>query len=112
KMALGWYLDGRISALVGTHTHVQTSDEQILPKGTGYLTDAGMTGPHDSVIGVQKELAIRKFLTQLPTRFEPATGNVKLHGVHMDFDEATGRCLHVERVAMSLDARAPVTGVS
>jgi metallophosphoesterase (TIGR00282 family) len=107
KIALAWHLDGRVSALVGTHTHVQTADEQIFPRGTGYLTDAGMTGPHDSVIGVQKELAIRKFLTQLPTRFEPATGNVRLHGVHLEVDEATGRCRHIERVALSLDAKKP-----
>src|SRR2546426_2716236 len=112
KIALCWYLDGRVSAVVGTHTHVQTADEQIFPKGTGYLTDAGMTGPHDSVIGVQKELAIRKFLTQLPTRFEPPTGGVKLHGVHLDLDEETGRCRYIERVAVNLDARAPVPGVS
>ena len=112
KIALCWYLDGRVSAVIGTHTHVQTADEQIFPKGTGYLTDAGMTGPHDSVIGVQKELAIRKFLTQLPTRFEPATGDVQLHGVHLELDEATGRCLHIERVAMNLDARTPVPEVS
>jgi len=112
KMALCWYLDGRVSALIGTHTHVQTADDQIFPKGTGYLTDAGMTGPHDSVIGVQKELAIRKFLTQLPTRFEPALGNVKLHGVHLELDPETGRCRHIERVAVSLDARASVPGVS
>jgi len=112
KIALCWYLDGRVSAVIGTHTHVQTADEQIFPKGTGYLTDAGMTGPHESVIGVQKELAIRKFLTQLPTRFEPATGNVKLHGVHLEIDEATGRCRHIARVAVSLDARTPVPEVS
>lgn len=112
KIALCWYLDGRVSAVIGTHTHVQTADEQIFPKGTGYLTDAGMTGPHDSVIGVQKELAIRKFLTQLPTRFEPATGDVQLHGVHLELDEATGHCLHIERVAMNLDARTPVPEVS
>ncbi len=107
KIALCWHLDGRISALIGTHTHVQTADEQIFPKGTGYLTDAGMTGPHDSVIGVQKELAIRKFLTQLPTRFEPATGDVKLHGVHLEVDEETGRCRHIERVAVRLDSQKP-----
>jgi len=103
KIALGWHLDGRVSAIVGTHTHIQTADERILPNGTGYITDAGMTGPHDSVIGVQKELAIRKFLTQLPTRFEPATGDVKLHGVHLEVDEETGRCRHIERVAVALD---------
>ena len=104
KIALGWHLDGRVSAIVGTHTHVQTADERIFPNGTGYITDAGMTGPHESVIGVQKELAIRKFLTQLPTRFEPATGDVKLHGVHLDVDEETGRCRHIERVSMNLDS--------
>jgi metallophosphoesterase (TIGR00282 family) len=112
KIALCWHLDGRVSAVIGTHTHVQTADEQIFPKGTGYLTDAGMTGPHDSVIGVQKELAIRKFLTQLPTRFEPATGGVKLHGVHLEIDEETGRCRHIARVAVGLDARTPVPEVS
>jgi hypothetical protein len=107
KIALCWHLDGRVSAVVGTHTHVQTADEQIFPKGTGYITDAGMTGPHDSVIGVQKELAIRKFLTQLPTRFEPAIGDVKLHGVHLEVDEKTGRCLHIARVAVELDSKKP-----
>src|SRR3989449_5721110 len=112
KIALCWHLDGRVSAVVGTHTHVQTADERIFPKGTGYVTDAGMTGPHDSVIGVQKELAIRKFLTQLPTRFEPATGGVKLHGVHLDLDEETGRCRYIERVAVNLDPRAPGPRVS
>jgi metallophosphoesterase (TIGR00282 family) len=103
KMALAWHLDGRVSAVLGTHTHVQTADERILPKGTGFITDAGMTGPHDSVIGVQKDQAIRKFLTQLPTRFEPATGDVRFHGVHLEIDEATGRCRHISRVAMSLE---------
>ncbi len=109
KMAFAWHLDGRVSAVIGTHTHVQTADERILPGGTGFITDAGMTGPHDSVIGVQKEQAIRKFLTQLPTRFEPAGGDVRLQGVHLDVDEATGRCRHIERVAVPLDvpARAP-----
>jgi metallophosphoesterase (TIGR00282 family) len=102
KIALGWYLDGKISALIGTHTHVQTADERILPGGTGYLTDAGMTGPHDSVIGVRKDQAIRKFLTLLPTRFEPATGDVRLHGVHLEVDDVTGHCRHIERVAMAL----------
>jgi len=103
KVALGWHLDGKVSAVIGTHTHVQTADERILPGGTGYITDAGMTGPHDSVIGVRKDQAIRKFLTLLPTRFEPATGDVRLHGVHLEVDEATGRCRHIERVAMALE---------
>ena len=110
KVALGWHLDGKISALIGTHTHIQTADERILPQGTAYLTDAGMTGPYDSVIGVRKELAIQKFLTQLPTRFEPATGDVRLCGVHLEVDESTGRCRHVERISLALEAapRAPV----
>ena len=110
KVALGWYLDGRISALLGTHTHIQTADERVLPKGTGYITDAGMTGPYDSVIGVRKELAIQKFLTLLPTRFEPATGDVRLNGVHLDVDEATGLCRHIERISLSLSPapRVPV----
>ncbi len=103
KVALGWHLDGKVSAVIGTHTHVQTADERVLPGGTGYITDAGMTGPHDSVIGVRKDQAIRKFLTLLPTRFEPATGDVRLHGVHLEVDEATGRCRHIERLAMALE---------
>jgi metallophosphoesterase (TIGR00282 family) len=103
KIALAWYLDGRISALLGTHTHVQTADERVLPKGTGYITDAGMTGPFDSVIGVRKELAIKKFLNLLPIRFEPADGDVRLNGVHLDVDEATGRCRHIARLALSLE---------
>jgi 2',3'-cyclic-nucleotide 2'-phosphodiesterase len=103
KVALGWHLDGKVSAVIGTHTHVQTADERVLPGGTGYITDAGMTGPHDSVIGVRKDQAIRKFLTLLPTRFEPATGDVRLHGVHLEVDDATGRCRHIERVAMALE---------
>ena len=111
KIALCWHLDGRVSAVIGTHTHVQTADERIFPGGTGYITDAGMTGPHDSVIGVQKELAIRKFLTQLPVRFEPASGDLRLHGVHLEVDEETGRCRHIERVAMAL-VPAPSAGAS
>jgi hypothetical protein len=109
KIALGWYLDGRISALLGTHTHIQTADERILTKGTGYITDAGMTGPHDSVIGVRKELAIKKFLSLLPTRFEPATGDVRLNGVHLDIDDATGRCQHIGRVSLALEPAPRVT---
>jgi len=102
KIALAHYLDGRVSAILGTHTHVQTADERIFPRGTGFISDAGMTGPHDSVIGVQKEQAIRKFLTQLPTRFEPASGGVLLQGVHLDLDDETGMCRHIERVSVNL----------
>lgn len=80
KMAMGWYLDGRVSALVGTHTHIQTNDSRILPRGTGYLTDAGMTGPRDSVLGVEKEIIIERFLTGVSPRFEPAGGDIQLNG--------------------------------
>jgi metallophosphoesterase (TIGR00282 family) len=98
KVAMGWYLDGRVSAVVGTHTHVQTSDEQVLPEGTAYITDAGMTGPHDSIIGVKKEAVLKRFLTQLPTRFETAASDVKLCGVLINVDEITGRATEISRV--------------
>ena len=103
KIGLASYLDGRVSAVIGTHTHVQTADERILAGGTGFLTDAGMTGPHDSIIGVRKDLAIQKFLNLLPVRFEPATGDTKLQGVFLDIDDATGRCRHIERISLPLD---------
>jgi metallophosphoesterase (TIGR00282 family) len=98
KIALGFYLDGRVTAVVGTHTHVPTADERILPKGTAFQTDVGMTGPFDSVIGVQKELIIQRFLTNLPARFEPATGDVKLCAVIVECDEQTGRAHSIQRI--------------
>ena len=98
KMAMGHYLDGRVSAVVGTHTHVQTADEQILPGGTAYLTDAGMTGSRDAVIGIRKELAIEKFLTQMPVRFEVAKKDPVLCGVLFTIDETSGRALAVDRM--------------
>lgn len=98
KASLGWYLDGRVSAVVGTHTHVQTADERILPGGTAYLTDAGMTGAFDSVIGVRKDEPIEKFLTQVPVKFEIAKNNLRLNGVVVTVDEDTGRAVGVERV--------------
>ena len=98
KVALGFYLDGRVTAVVGTHTHVPTADERVLPKGTAFQTDVGMTGPYDSVIGVQKELIIQRFLTNLPARFEPATGDVKLCAVMIDCDEKTGRASAIQRL--------------
>jgi 2',3'-cyclic-nucleotide 2'-phosphodiesterase len=101
KMALGWYLDGRVSAVVGTHTHVQTADERILTEGTAFLTDAGMTGAFDSVIGVRKEEPIQKFLTQLPTKFEIAKKDIRLNGIVVRIDETNGRALSVERIAVS-----------
>ena len=98
KASLGWYLDGRVSAVVGTHTHVQTADERILPGGTAYLTDAGMTGAFDSVIGVRKDEPIEKFLTQVPVKFEIAKNNLRLNGIVVMVDEDTGRAVGVERV--------------
>ncbi|MFM7694826.1 MAG: TIGR00282 family metallophosphoesterase [Actinomycetota bacterium] len=95
KVAMGWHLAGRASAVCGTHTHVQTSDARVLPGGTAYITDAGMTGPHDSVIGAVKELSLRRFLLQQPQRLEPATGDVRLEGLLVDFDDA-GRATAAE----------------
>src|SRR5881275_1102956 len=103
KIAMGWHLDGRVTAVVGTHTHVQTADERILPKGTAYLTDVGMTGPHDSIIGVDVEAALSKFLTALPVKFETATGNPRLNAVVVDADEHTGRATDIERLSLSAD---------
>ena len=103
KTSLGWYLDGRVSALIGTHTHIQTADERILPGGTAYLTDAGMTGSTDSVIGVRKEEAITKFLSQLPTKFEVAKNNLRLNAVAVTVDEVSGNAVSVERINISCD---------
>jgi hypothetical protein len=101
KIAMGWHLDGRVTLVVGTHTHVQTADERILPNGTGYLTDAGMTGPHDSIIGMEREPALARFLTGMPSRFEPASGNPRLNGVVVDADERTGRAVSITRISYS-----------
>jgi 2',3'-cyclic-nucleotide 2'-phosphodiesterase len=98
KTSLGWYLDGRVSAVVGTHTHVQTADERLLTEGTAYITDVGMTGAFDSVIGVRKDEPIRKFLTQLPSKFEVAKKDLRLNGVVLTIDEASGKALGIERV--------------
>jgi metallophosphoesterase (TIGR00282 family) len=98
KNAMGAYLDGKVSLVVGTHTHVQTADERILPGGTAFLTDAGMCGPLDSVIGVKKELVIERFLTQRHTHFETAKGLVYLQGCIVDIDDATGKARSIERV--------------
>ena len=102
SQAMGWYLDGRVSAVVGTHRHVQTADERILPKGTAYITDLGMTGPTDSVIGVEPTIALQRFLSQMPNRFEPAKGPVALHGAVIRIDPETGRGLSIERVRVPL----------
>src|SRR2546423_158849 len=103
KIAMGWHLDGKVTAVVGTHTHVQTADERILPKGTAYLTDVGMTGPHDSIIGVEIEAALGRFLTGLPARFETATANPRLNAVIVEADERTGRALDIQRISYSAD---------
>jgi hypothetical protein len=102
KVAMGWHLDGRVTAVVGTHTHVQTADERILPKGTAYLTDVGMTGPHDSIIGVQVEPALGKFLNGLPARFETATGNPRLNAVLIEANEETGLANRIERLSYNV----------
>jgi metallophosphoesterase (TIGR00282 family) len=102
KIALGWFLDGRVSAVVGTHTHVQTADERILPQGTAYLTDAGMTGPFDSVIGTRKETVIDRFLLQMPNKFDVAKGDVRLQGALIDIDEHSGKALAIERLNIAL----------
>lgn len=109
KMALGWYLDGRVSAVVGTHTHVQTADERILPGGTAYLTDVGMTGPHDGVIGMDRVAVIRRFVSGLPNRFEPATGDVRLHGVTITIDPVTAKATAIERVALTEEQLKAIT---
>ena len=101
KLAMGWYLDGRITALVGTHTHIPTADERVMPGGTAYITDVGMTGPYDSVIGVQKEMIIARFLNNMPARFEAATGDVRLCAVMVDCDEVTGQARKIERLMLT-----------
>ena len=103
KRAMGWYLDGRVTAVLGTHTHVQTADEEILPKGSAYLTDLGMTGPFDSVIGTKKELVLERFLTMRPTAFSVAKGDVRLCGAVIDVDPESGRARHIERVCERLE---------
>jgi 2',3'-cyclic-nucleotide 2'-phosphodiesterase len=98
KEALGFYLDGRVAAVAGTHTHVQTSDERILPKGAGYITDIGMSGPLDSVIGVKVDICVRRGLTQMPIKMESAEGDAFISGALFSIDADTGRCLGVERI--------------
>ena len=98
KRAMGFYLDGKVTAVFGTHTHVQTADEQLLPKGTAYITDAGMTGPVQSVLGIEPELTIRKFKTNLPVRFENAVGEYCMDGVIVEIDEKSGKANSIERV--------------
>ena len=98
KQAFAWYMDGRVSAVVGTHTHVQTADERILPRGTAYITDLGMTGPYDSVIGSIPDLALERFLKQMPARLEPATGNLRFCGAVVEIDEVSGLATSISRI--------------
>lgn len=101
KVAMGYYLDGRVSAVVGTHTHVQTADERILPQGTAYITDAGMTGPHDSIIGMKHSAAIKRLLTGMPYRFSVASDDIKMQGVIVEVDDQTGRAISIERYSVN-----------
>ncbi|MGB9840747.1 TIGR00282 family metallophosphoesterase [Thermovenabulum sp.] len=98
KQAMGWYLDGKVSAVIGTHTHVQTADERILPRGTAYITDVGMTGAYNSILGVEVEGVIKKFITQLPARFDVAKGIAQLNSVLIEIEENTGRATSINRV--------------
>jgi len=102
KVALGWYLDGKVSAILGTHTHIQTADEKILPQGSAYITDAGMTGPMDSVIGRRIEDVLERFITAVPVRFEVASANIQLHGVVVEIDEQTGKARSIVRIQKKL----------
>ena len=102
KQALGWYVDGRATAVVGTHTHVQTADQRILPLGTAYITDVGMTGPYDGILGMERDAVIRRFLTALPVRFEvPKNGRAQLSAVLLTIDEKDGKAKKLERIQIN-----------
>jgi metallophosphoesterase (TIGR00282 family) len=103
KVALGWYLDGKVSAVLGTHTHIQTADERVLPQGTAYISDVGMTGPYDSVIGRRVKDVLDRFLTQTPVKFEVADSNIKLCGAVVDIEDKTGKARSITRVQKILD---------
>jgi metallophosphoesterase (TIGR00282 family) len=100
KVAMGWHLDGRVTAVLGTHTHVPTADERVLPGGTAYQTDVGMSGPYDSVIGVEREMVLKKFLTGMPSKFEAAKGNPKLCAALINCDPQTGRATRIQRIML------------
>jgi metallophosphoesterase (TIGR00282 family) len=100
KVAMGWHLDGRVTAVLGTHTHIPTADERVLPGGTAYQTDVGMSGPYDSVIGVETEMVLRKFLTGMPSKFEAAKGNPKMCAALIACDAKTGRANAIQRIAL------------
>jgi 2',3'-cyclic-nucleotide 2'-phosphodiesterase len=110
KIAMGWHLDGRVAAVVGTHTHVQTADARVLPGGTAYITDAGMTGPHDSIIGMERAAILDRFITGLPARMEPASDNPRLQAVVIDADERTGLARSIERIDWSTHDIAEARG--
>jgi 2',3'-cyclic-nucleotide 2'-phosphodiesterase len=103
KQAMGWFLDGKVSAVVGTHTHVATADAHVLPGGTAFITDVGMTGPHDSIIGMEKQSIIQRFLNALPARFEVAEGDVQMHAALIEADESTGRARSIEHLVFRAD---------
>jgi hypothetical protein len=103
KQAMGWHLDGKVSAVLGTHTHVATADNRVLPRGTAYITDVGMTGPHDSVIGMEKEPIVQRFLDSMPKKFVVAENDIQMNTVQIDVDESTGHARSIERVNFRLD---------
>jgi metallophosphoesterase (TIGR00282 family) len=103
KQAMGWYLDGKVSVVVGTHTHVPTADYHVLPGGTAYITDVGMTGPHDSVIGMDKKSVLQRFLDAMPARFVVAEGDIQMNAILADVDESTGRARSIDRLNFRLD---------
>ncbi len=103
KNALAWYLDGKVSCVIGTHTHIQTADERILPMGTGYITDAGMTGPYDGILGVDKDIILNKFLNHMPVKFEVAKGKTQFNGLLVDINESTGRTIRLERLSYVME---------
>jgi metallophosphoesterase (TIGR00282 family) len=98
KCAIAWHVDGRVSGVIGTHTHVQTADERILPCGTAFISDVGMTGPHEGIIGVDKEIILDKFILGMPVRFELAKGSVQFNGVYLEIDEITGKTIDIHRI--------------
>ena len=112
KIAMGWHLDGIVTAVVGTHTHVQTADERVLPDGTAYITDVGMTGPHDSIIGVKIGAALSRFISGMPSRFETASGSPQLNGVVITADPTTGKAHAIERVSLSTADVEPLAATS
>ena len=110
KVAMGWYLDGKVSAVIGTHTHVPTADERILPQGTAYITDVGMTGPLDSIIGIKKEIILKKYLTQMPLRFEVAKDDLVFAGAVVEIEEKTGKARNIKRISKAFEGEIEENG--